>query len=128
MTSQLDLLKIGSTQGGMSTLRSLQFRYAPRTRYQPYARLLDDPTGDGNYVRRGFPRAWWSFAFLTPTEMAVFQNLLGDDETVAVYINTLKDDETYSDFSALMRIAEKTWASNWRWEEVVIEFTRLQEV
>lgn len=136
MTSQLDVLRIGATQEAMATLRSLGFDYAPRTRYQPYARLLDDPTGEGKRVRRGLPRAWWTFEVLTGTELMHFTDLLDDEESAPVYVTTMTDRKPsseygagqYADFLVLMRIAEKTEATHMRWENVVIEFTRLEEV
>lgn len=129
MASQLDLLKIGSTQETLITLRSLGFDYSPRTHYQPYARLLDPPTGSGRCVRRGKPRARWTFAGLTNALMSVLADYLGDSETAWVYVTTLENDgATYSTFHALMRIAERTWASGEEWIDISIEFTRLEAV
>ena len=135
MTSQLDILSIGGTLGAMSTLRELGFDCPPTTRYQPYARLLDEPTGSGQRVRRGFHRAWWTFEIMTGAELMIFTDLLGDEESASVYITTMINREPsseygtgqYADFLALMRIAEKTEATNMRWENVVFEFTRLIE-
>ena len=135
MISQLDLLRLGADQESMATLRALGFDCPPTTRYQPYARLLDEPSGVGKRIRRGFARAWWTFAILEVPLYEGFKNILNGKEVATAYITTLEDTEmtseetvgTYTDFSVLMRIAEKTWATNERWEDVVVEFTRLQE-
>lgn len=110
------------------SLRDLGFDYPPRTHFQPYAVILDEPTGSGEYVRRGKPRARWTFAELTSAQMETLRGFLQGEESYPVYVTTLKDDGTYATYYGLMRIAGKTWSSGEKWTDVVVEFTRLEEV
>lgn len=121
---QLDMLGVGLTTTP-PTLRDLGLEYPPKTTFQPYAVVLDDRTGSGKRVRRGFPRATWSFAVLTPAEMEVFTDLLDDAESVQVYVKTLRRDATYGVYVALMHITERAWGTNWQWDDVVVQFTRM---
>ncbi len=122
-------LKLGSTQVTMLSLRAWGFDYPPCTSFQPYALVLDERTGTGKRVRRGLPRARWSFAELTPTQMEVFDSLLHEKGSYPVYVTTLEDDgETYATYYVLMHVTERTWSSGWKWTDVTIEFTRMEAV
>lgn len=103
--------------------------------YQEYYEIVGS-SGEGKPVGAGFPKCTWEYEdqILTAAQWDELQGFFSGDEAYAdVYIRTRTNQISgsayeHKNFSAVMHRPEGTPKAGYRFEDVVIEFTHLEEV
>jgi hypothetical protein len=92
--------EIGTTEGGMTDVELLTTPVpAPKSSYQPYARVYN--TGNGGTRGVGSPIATWTFPLLSVDQYNQLKSFC-PGSSANVYIRTKLDDDSYADFQAKM--------------------------
>ena len=86
---------------------------------------------DGTLKYRGFPRATWTFAFLTLARWLTLKNTLASGSlSGACYIRTRDDEDTWQTYQAISRLPDTADLKRWggRYLDVEIEFLLVEVI